>query len=100
MEYVAIREKYELRRVESRLYITPNLSARRLPGKGRAVLPANINHPEAEPMIILHNFLVKNQYEYRNSATTSSINEEVEKALWSCKWGGDTLMDLYRRKHS
>ena len=58
------------------------------------MLPANINHPEAEPMIIGRNFLVKINTNIGNSATTSSIDEEVEKALWSCKWGGDTLMDL------
>ena len=66
--------------------------------KGEAItqmaLPANINHPEAEPMIIGRNFLVKINTNIGNSATTSSIDEEVEKALWSCKWGGDTLMDL------
>ena len=58
------------------------------------MLPANINHPEAEPMIIGRNFLVKINTNIGNSATTSGIEEEVEKALWSCKWGGDTLMDL------
>ena len=62
--------------------------------RGRAVIPANINHPEAEPMIIGRNFLVKINTNIGNSATTSSIDEEVDKAVWSCKWGGDTLMDL------
>ena len=62
--------------------------------RGRAVLPANINHPESEPMIIGRNFLVKINTNIGNSATTSSIEEEVDKAVWSCKWGGDTLMDL------
>ena len=61
---------------------------------GRAVLPANINHPESEPMIIGRNFLVKINTNIGNSATTSTIEEEVDKAVWSCKWGGDTLMDL------
>ena len=61
---------------------------------GRAALPANINHPEAEPMIIGSKFLVKINTNIGNSATSSTIEEEVEKAVWSCKWGGDTLMDL------
>lgn len=56
--------------------------------------PANINHPEAEPMIIGSKFLVKINTNIGNSATSSTIEEEVEKAVWSCKWGGDTLMDL------
>ena len=74
-------------------HITPEFVARRLL-PARALLPANINHPEAEPMIIGRNFLVKINTNIGNSATTSGIEEEVEKALWSCKWGGDTLMDL------
>ena len=61
---------------------------------GRAIIPSNINHPEAEPMIIGANFLVKVNSNIGNSAVTSSIGEEVEKAVWSCRWGGDTLMDL------
>jgi len=61
---------------------------------GRAIIPANINHPEAEPMIIGRNFLVKINTNIGNSALASSIEEEVEKMRWSIKWGGDTLMDL------
>ncbi len=61
---------------------------------GRAVLPANINHPEVEPMIIGRNFMVKINANIGNSATTSSIEEEVEKMIWSIRWGGDTVMDL------
>ncbi|NPA74223.1 MAG: phosphomethylpyrimidine synthase ThiC [Epsilonproteobacteria bacterium] len=61
---------------------------------GRAVLPANINHPEIEPMIIGRNFMVKINANIGNSATTSSIEEEVEKMIWSIRWGGDTVMDL------
>jgi len=62
--------------------------------RGRAVLPCNINHPETEPMIIGRNFLVKINANIGNSATTSSIEEEVEKAVWSCRWGADNIMDL------
>ena len=62
--------------------------------RGRAVLPSNINHPETEPMIIGRNFLVKINANIGNSATTSSIEEEVEKAVWSCRWGADNIMDL------
>ena len=61
---------------------------------GRAIIPANINHPEAEPMIIGTNFLVKINANIGNSAVTSSIGEEVEKAVWACRWGADTIMDL------
>ena len=66
---------------------------------GRAVLPSNINHPESEPMIIGRNFLVKINTNIGNSAVSSSIEEEVEKAVWSCRWGGDTLMDLSTGKN-
>jgi len=62
--------------------------------RGRAVIPCNINHPELEPMIIGRNFLVKVNANIGNSATTSSIAEEVEKMVWSTRWGGDTVMDL------
>ncbi len=61
---------------------------------GRAIIPANINHPELEPMIIGRNFRVKINTNIGNSAVTSSIEEEVEKMAWSARWGGDTLMDL------
>lgn len=93
MEYVAIRENMNCRELGIESHITPEFVRREI-AEGRAVLPANINHPEAEPMIIGRNFLVKINTNIGNSATTSSIDEEVEKAIWSCKWGGDTLMDL------
>jgi len=66
---------------------------------GRAIIPANINHPESEPMIIGRNFRVKVNTNIGNSAVTSSISEEVEKMVWSCRWGGDTLMDLSTGKN-
>ncbi|AHE99756.1 phosphomethylpyrimidine synthase ThiC [Thioalkalivibrio paradoxus] len=66
---------------------------------GRAIIPANINHPELEPMIIGRNFRVKVNTNIGNSAVTSSIEEEVEKLVWSCRWGGDTLMDLSTGKN-
>lgn len=93
MEYVAIRENMNCHELGIESHITPEFVRREI-AEGRAVLPANINHPEAEPMIIGRNFLVKINTNIGNSATTSSIDEEVEKAIWSCKWGGDTLMDL------
>ncbi|TAK93620.1 MAG: phosphomethylpyrimidine synthase ThiC [Aquabacterium sp.] len=67
--------------------------------RGRAVIPANINHTELEPMIIGRNFLVKINANIGNSAVTSSIEEEVEKMVWSIRWGGDTVMDLSTGKH-
>jgi len=67
--------------------------------RGRAIIPANINHPELEPMIIGRNFLVKVNTNIGNSAVTSSITEEVEKMVWSARWGGDTLMDLSTGKN-
>ena len=93
MEYVAIRENMNCEELGIKTHITPEFVRQEI-AEGRAVLPANINHPEVEPMIIGRNFLVKINTNIGNSATTSSIDEEVEKALWSCKWGGDTLMDL------
>lgn len=93
MEYVAIRENMNCAALGIKSHITPEFVRNEI-AAGRAVLPANINHPEAEPMIIGRNFLVKINTNIGNSATTSSIDEEVEKAVWSCKWGGDTLMDL------
>jgi phosphomethylpyrimidine synthase len=62
--------------------------------RGRAIIPANINHPEMEPMAIGRNFLVKINANIGNSAVTSSIEEEVEKLVWSIRWGADTVMDL------
>lgn len=67
--------------------------------RGRAIIPANINHPESEPMIIGRNFLVKINANIGNSAVTSSIEEEVEKAVWACRWGADTIMDLSTGKN-
>lgn len=93
MEYVAIRENMNCEELGIKTHITPEF-VREEVAAGRAVIPANINHPEAEPMIIGRNFLVKINTNIGNSATTSDINEEVEKAVWSCKWGGDTIMDL------
>jgi len=113
MEFVAIREngrlqelredpRYErlLRQHPGQAFgaeipeeITPEFVRREL-AAGRAVLPANINHPELEPMIIGRNFRVKINTNIGNSAITSSIQEEVEKMAWSARWGGDTLMDL------
>lgn len=93
MEYVAIRENMNCEAMGISSYITPEFVRDEI-AAGRAVLPANINHPESEPMIIGRNFLVKINTNIGNSATTSSIEEEVDKAVWSCKWGGDTLMDL------
>jgi len=93
MEYVVIRENMNCAELGIQTHITPEFVRDEI-AAGRAVLPANINHPEAEPMIIGRNFLVKINTNIGNSATSSSIDEEVEKTVWSCKWGGDTLMDL------
>ena len=90
MEYVAIRENMNCKELGIDTYITPEFVREEI-AAGRAALPANINHPEAEPMIIGSKFLVKINTNIGNSST---IEEEVEKAVWSCKWGGDTLMDL------
>ena len=93
MEYVAIRENMNCRELGIETHITPEFVRDEI-AAGRAVLPANINHPEAEPMIIGRKFLVKINTNIGNSALSSGIDEEIEKAVWSCKWGGDTLMDL------
>ena len=112
MEYIAIRENQridELGEVYGQLgayhegvdfdariqtgYITPEF-VREEVAAGRAIIPNNINHPESEPMIIGRNFLVKINANIGNSAVTSSIEEEVEKAVWACRWGADTIMDL------
>ncbi|MCG6942126.1 MAG: phosphomethylpyrimidine synthase ThiC [Thiohalocapsa sp.] len=118
MEYVAIREnmrldelkrdpRYEklLRQQRGHAFgaalpdsITPAF-VRDEVARGRAIIPANINHPELEPMIIGRNFRVKINTNIGNSATTSSIEEEVEKMVWSARWGGDTLMDLSTGKN-
>ena len=67
--------------------------------RGRAIIPANVNHPESEPMVIGRNFLVKVNANIGNSATTSSIAEEVEKMVWATRWGADTIMDLSTGRH-
>src|SRR5690606_3749004 len=82
MEFVAIREN-----------VSPEVVREEI-AAGRAVLPANVNHPETEPMIIGKRFLVKVNANIGNSAVTSSIEEEVEKMTWATRWGADTVMDL------
>lgn len=109
MEFIALRENMGRERVRSELLRTQHLGqgfGARLPqnitpefvrdevAAGRAIIPSNINHPEAEPMIIGRNFLVKINANIGNSAVTSSIEEEVEKLVWSTRWGADTVMDL------
>ena len=93
MEYVAIRENMDCEALGVKSHITPEF-VREEVASGRAVIPANINHPESEPMIIGRNFAVKLNTNIGNSALSSGIEEEVNKAVWSCYWGGDTLMDL------
>ncbi len=93
MEYVAIRENMNAEALGINSHITPE-TVREEVAAGRAVIPANINHPEAEPMVIGRKFLVKLNTNIGNSALSSGIEEEVSKAVWSCYWGGDTLMDL------
>ncbi|CCD39320.1 Thiamin biosynthesis protein ThiC [Candidatus Paraburkholderia kirkii UZHbot1] len=78
--------------------ITPEF-VREEVARGRAIIPANINHPESEPMIIGRNFFVKINANIGNSAVTSSIGEEVDKMTWAIRWGGDTVMDLSTGKH-
>ncbi len=117
MEFIAIREN--LKR-EEMLRTLPEIVTRQHPGqsfgaaipalitpefvrdevaRGRAIIPANINHPETEPMIIGRNFLVKINANIGNSAVSSSINEEVEKMTWATRWGADTVMDLSTGKN-
>lgn len=98
MEYVAIRENLMNEQLGIKSHITPEF-VRDEVAAGRAIIPANINHPEAEPMIIGRNFLVKLNTNIGNSALSSGIEEEVDKAVWSCHWGGDTLMDLSTGDH-
>ena len=93
MEYVAIRENLDNAKRGIKSYITPEF-VRDEVAAGRAIIAANINHPEAEPMIIGPAFSVKLNTNIGNSALSSGIEEEVAKAVWSCYWGGDTLMDL------
>ncbi|MET0655388.1 MAG: phosphomethylpyrimidine synthase ThiC, partial [Pseudoxanthomonas sp.] len=114
MEYVAIRENQRLDAVRDALllkqhpgesfgasiqkFITPEFVREEI-ARGRAILPNNINHPESEPMIIGRNFLTKINANIGNSAVSSGIAEEVEKLVWSIRWGGDTVMDLSTGKH-
>ena len=117
MEYVAIRENTKLQEMRDAGFmrqhpqhlgenfgadipdeVTPEF-VRQEVALGRAIIPSNINHPEVEPMIIGRNFLVKVNTNIGNSAVTSSITEEVEKMVWSTRWGGDTLMDLSTGKN-
>ncbi|MDE6843911.1 MAG: phosphomethylpyrimidine synthase ThiC, partial [Muribaculaceae bacterium] len=93
MEYVAIRENLDNEAQGIKSHITPEFVRDEI-AAGRAVIAANINHPEAEPMIIGRAFSVKINTNIGNSALSSGIEEEVAKAVWSCYWGGDTLMDL------
>ena len=93
MEYVAIRENLDNEKRGIKTYITPEFVRNEI-ASGRAIIAANINHPEAEPMIIGRAFAVKLNTNIGNSALSSGIEEEVAKAVWSCYWGGDTLMDL------
>ena len=109
MEFIALRENMGRERIRSAVLrhqhpgegfgahlpdnITPEF-VRDEVAAGRAIIPANINHPESEPMIIGRNFLVKVNANIANSAVTSSIEEEVEKLVWSTRWGADTVMDL------
>jgi phosphomethylpyrimidine synthase len=113
MEFIAIREN-QRRELLSELvlrqhpgqsfgaslpkFITPEFVRDEI-ARGRAIIPANINHPESEPMIIGRNFLVKINANIGNSAVSSSIGEEVEKMTWAIRWGGDTVMDLSTGKH-
>ncbi len=108
MEYIAIRENQRLEEVTEmnmqhpgqsfgantpKGSITPEFVRDEI-AAGRAIIPNNINHPESEPMIIGRNFLVKINANIGNSAVSSSIEEEVEKAVWACRWGADNIMDL------
>jgi len=117
MEFIAIRENLAREQTASRLAqngardlgsqsfgaaipsdITPEFVRSEI-ARGRAIIPANINHPESEPMIIGRNFLVKINANIGNSAVASSIEEEVEKMRWATKWGADTVMDLSTGKN-
>ncbi|MFP7656316.1 phosphomethylpyrimidine synthase ThiC [Chryseobacterium proteolyticum] len=117
MEYIAIRENQRIEQLDfvskemSSQHAGNNFGARTPKNKitpefvreeiaaGRAIIPNNINHPESEPMIIGRNFLVKINANIGNSAVSSSIDEEVEKAVWACRWGADTIMDLSTGKN-
>jgi phosphomethylpyrimidine synthase len=94
MEYIATRENQGA----AQQHITAEFIRQEV-AAGRAIIPANINHTECEPMIIGRNFLVKINANIGNSAVSSSIEEEVEKAVWACRWGADTIMDLSTGKN-
>jgi len=98
MEFIAIRENLGRDAAGLKSRITPEF-VRDEVARGRAIIPANINHPETEPMIIGRNFLVKINANIGNSAVASSIEEEVEKMAWSIRWGADTVMDLSTGKN-
>ncbi len=110
MEFIAIRENLGRKALRDAPrdgesfgaaipdFVTPEF-VRDEVARGRAVIPANINHPEAEPMIIGRNFLVKINANIGNSAVTSSMAEEVDKMVWATRWGGDTVMDLSTGRH-
>ena len=98
MEFIAIRENLGMDVASIKSRITPEF-VRDEVARGRAIIPANINHPEIEPMIIGRNFLVKINANIGNSAVTSSIEEEVEKMAWATRWGADTVMDLSTGKN-
>ena len=114
MEYIAIRENQRIEALQNSALckqhagqsfgaslpklITPEF-VRDEVARGRAIIPANINHPESEPMIIGRNFLTKINANIGNSAVSSGIAEEVEKLVWSIRWGGDTVMDLSTGKN-
>jgi phosphomethylpyrimidine synthase len=111
MEYVAIRENLKRAELKAALVrdgedfgadipdeVTPEFVRSEI-ARGRAVLPANVNHPEAEPMIIGRNFLTKINANIGNSAVASSVEEEVEKMVWATRWGADTVMDLSTGRH-
>ncbi len=95
MEYVAIRENQKMDEIfgSNGNAITPEFVRKEL-AEGRAIIPANVNHPECEPMIIGRNFLTKINSNIGNSSVASSIEQEVEKMVWSVRWGADTVMDL------
>jgi phosphomethylpyrimidine synthase len=95
MEYVAIRENQKMDEIfgSNGDAITPEFVRKEL-AEGRAIIPANVNHPECEPMIIGRNFLTKINSNIGNSSVASSIEQEVEKMVWSVRWGADTVMDL------
>ena len=110
MEYIAIRENEGRAATQTAVrdgesfgaaipdYVTPEF-VRDEVARGRAIIPANINHPESEPMIIGRNFLVKVNANIGNSALASSIADEVEKMVWAIRWGADTVMDLSTGKN-